>query len=304
MNGEIINYIDMKYCSLCSEPLGADFSGAVCPSCGQKTTPLNLIKRLKADSEQSEKIRTTPRSCALLAGAAYVVQLVYAVIVLLFSAGVFDTHKSVEPDFMLTSYTEEELHEIEIERYYRDKAMKCDSWKEFIEVCSPLTHDIDYYTRVWNNAGLIKYIDSQQSQVPTDPLPQKKTNETFDFGKIIWCVYMSVAAVVSGLGLFACARVLLERDNSLGALQGAAAYSADIYLFSLNFFSVAILIYVAYLIMVLNEQLGGGKYNRSRLWRIKRAKNPIMNTGEWCCRHCGYINVKTASECKSCGKYK
>lgn len=301
MNGDVINYIDMKYCSLCFEPLGEEFSGAVCPSCGQKTTPVNLIKRLKSDREQDEKVRSTPRFCALLAGAAYIVQLVYAVIVLLFSAGAFETHEGDVSDFMLTSYTEEELHEIEIEHFYLDKAMKCDSWEEFLEECKPLTHDIDYYLRIWNNTGIIRYTDSLQSKIPQDPLPKK---ETFDFGKIILMIYMGVVMMVSLLGLFACARVLLECDASLGALQGAAVYSAEVFLLSLNFLSVAVLIFAAYHIAFLNERLGGGKYNRSRLWRIKRAKNPILDSGEWCCKNCGYINSRLDSECKSCGKYK
>ena len=64
------NYFEVKYCALCFEPLDDDFDGT-CPVCGQKTTALNINKRLKLDKAVDEKYRNAPKkSAAILARRA------------------------------------------------------------------------------------------------------------------------------------------------------------------------------------------------------------------------------------------
>lgn len=311
MAGDETNYLAKKYCALCFEPLDDDFDGT-CGACEQKTTALNVLKRLRFDSSVDKKSRTAPKFAAVLSTIAFAVQLVYAVIVLLFSLNVFpenrtsvEDHTSVpQPDF-LESLTEEEQKEREIYRFYFDKAMKCGGWEEFLEECKPLKHDLDYYRRVWKNAGIsrsIRSINENQSQMPQDPLPAEKEDTTvldiFETGFSITFIVLSLC------GLAACAAVFLEKDGSVKALMFCSGEFSKLFLLTLNFFSVALMIFSVYQLSFFNERLGGGRLRYSRLWKIHRAKNPIGSTDEWCCKNCGYINSRLDSECRSCGKYK
>lgn len=311
MAGEEINYLAKKYCALCFEPLDNDFDGT-CGACGQKTTALNVLKRLKFDSSVDKKSRTAPKFAALLSTLAFAVQLVYAVIVLLFSLNVFpENHTSVEdhtsvslPD-LFENLTDEERKEREIYSFYFDKAMKCDEYWEFLEECKPLKYEPDYYRRVWNNAGIsrsIRSIEKNQSQIPQDPLPAEKEDTTildiFGTGFSIMFIVLSLC------GLAACAAVFLERNGSVEVLMFCLKQFSQLFLLTFNFFSVALMFVSIHKLFGLNEQLGGDKLTVSRIWKIHRAKNPIGSTDEWCCKNCGYINSKLDSECKSCGKYK
>lgn len=312
-----INYLAKKYCALCFEPLDDDFDGT-CGSCGQKTTALNINERLKFDSSVDKKSRTAPKFAAVLSTIAFAAQLVYAVVVLLFSLNVFpENHTSVEnhisvedhtsvsqPD-LFESLTEEERKEREIYSFYFDKAMKCDEYWEFLEECKPLKYEPDYYRRVWNNAGIsrsIRSIEKNQSQIPQDPLPAEKEDTTildiFGTGFSIMFIVLSLC------GLAACAAVFLERNGSVEVLMFCLKQFSQLFLLTFNFFSVALMFVSIHKLFGLNEQLGGDKLTVSRIWKIHRAKNPIGSTDEWCCKNCGYINSRLDSECKSCGKYK
>lgn len=304
-----INYLAKKYCALCFEPLDNDFDGT-CGACGQKTTALNVLKRLKFDSSVDKKSRTAPKFAALLSTLAFAVQLVYAVIVLLFSLNVFpENHTSVEdhtsvslPD-LFENLTDEERKEREIYSFYFDKAMKCDDYWEFLEECKPLKYEPDYYRGIWNNAGISRYISENQSKIPQDPLPEAKKEENA-VPKALGTGFSIMFIVLSLCGLAACVAVFLEFDGSVKALLFCSGEFSKLFVLTFNFFSVALMFFSVFQLSFLNEQLGGGRLRYSRLWKIYKAKNPIGSADEWCCKNCGYINSKLDSECKSCGKYK
>ena len=297
-----INYLAKKYCALCYEPLDDNFDGT-CSACGQKTTALNVLKRLRFDSSVDKKSRTTPKFAAVLSVLAFAGQLVYAVIVLLLSLNVFpaDNTSAPPPDF-LESLTDEERREREIYRFYFDKAMKCNDYWEFLEECEPLRHEPDYYRGIWNNAGISRYISENQSQIPQDPLPAAKKDTTVS--NALGTGFSIKFIVLSLCGLGVCAAVFLEKDGSVEALMFCSSEFVKLFILTFNFFSVALLIYSTYQLAFFNERLGGGRLRHMRLWKIHRAKNPIGSADEWCCKNCGYVNRKLDSECKSCGKYK
>ncbi len=240
MADNVINYLAKKYCALCYEPLDDDFDGT-CGSCGQKTTALNVLKRLKFDSSVDKKLRTTPKFAAVLSTLAF-------------------------------------------------------------EECKPLKYEPDYYRGIWNNAGISRVIQNNQSQIPQDPLPAEKEDTTildiFGTGFSIMFIVLSLC------GLAACVAVFLEFDGSVKALLFCSGEFSKLFVLTFNFFSVALMFFSVFQLSFLNEQLGGGRLRYSRLWKIYKAKNPIGSTDEWCCKNCGYINSRLDSECKSCGKYK
>ncbi|MCM1165845.1 MAG: hypothetical protein NC299_11065 [Lachnospiraceae bacterium] len=305
-NGDV-NYLAKKYCALCFEPLDDDFSGT-CSACGRKTTALNLLKRLKFDETVDKKSRSTPRFAALLSAIAFAVQLAYGVVLLLSALNVSpstgSTSVSSEP-FVLEELTEEEQREREIYHYYFEKALKCDDYQEFLEECKPLKYDVSYYTGIWNNAGISRYIEESQSQIPTDPLPAaKKDKKDTRALKAVEFIISVIFIVLSVCGLGVCATVFLETDGSVEYLMWCSGSFAEIFVLSLNFFSVVLLFLSVYQLNFFNERLGGGRLRYSRLWKIHKAKNPIGNADEWHCKNCGYINSKLDGECKSCGKYR
>ena len=72
----------------------------------QKTTALNVLKRLRFDSSVDKKSRTTPKFAAVLSALAFAGQLVYAVIVLLLSLNVMpESNTPVPPPDFLESLT-------------------------------------------------------------------------------------------------------------------------------------------------------------------------------------------------------
>lgn len=183
--------------------------------------------------------------------------------------------------------------------------MKCGEYWEFLGECKPLTHDLDYYRRVWNNAGISRSIGSikeNQSQMLQDPLPSEKQNTTVP--EVLGTGFSIMFIVLSLCGLAACAAVFLERDSSLEVLMFCSSEFSKLFVLTFNYFSVALMFVSIHKLFGLNEQLGGDKLTVARIWKIHRAKNPLGDTNEWCCKSCGYINSRLDSECKSCGKYK
>lgn len=74
-------------------------------------------------------------------------------------------------------------------------------------------------------------------------------------------------------------------------------------LFTRNFFGFA-LTFVALILYGISEtRIRSDKLRKRRIKRIYK-KYDTIDSKEWRCKHCGYINEKRDSECKSCGKYK
>ena len=274
-----INYLEKKYCALCFEPLDDNFDGT-CGACGQKTTALNVLKRLKLDGSVDKKSRTAPRFAVLLAALGFVLQLAYILGLLLLSANIASKKETSapSPDF-LVSLTEEEQKKGEIYSYYFDKAMKFDDYQEFLDDCRPLEYEPDFYSGVWNNAGISRSIQKDQSHLPSDIRPAEKQNNVV---QIIEISISAVFAVISLCGLALCAAVLLGADDSVRALIMWSGECAKIFAVTLNFIGAALLLLSLYQFSSLNEQLGGGRLRVSRLWKIRKAKNPIGNADEWC----------------------
>lgn len=298
---KVSNCFEVKYCALCFEPLDDDFDG-VCPVCGQKTTALNVLKRLKLDGSVDKKSRTAPRFAALLAALGFVLQLAYVIGLLLLSANIASKKETSapSPDF-LVSLTEEEQKNAEIYSRYFERAMKFDDYQEFLEDCRPLEYEPEFYRDVWNNAAISRSIQKDQSQLSSDPLPAEKQNNVV---QIVEISISALFAVISLCGLALCAAVLFGADGSVRALIMWSGECAKIFAVTLNFIGAALLLLSLYQFSSLNEQLGGGRLRVSRLWKIRKAKNLIGNADEWCCNNCGYINKKIDLECKSCGKYR
>ncbi|MDE7360339.1 MAG: hypothetical protein K2N38_00215 [Oscillospiraceae bacterium] len=293
-----INYLAKKYCGQCFELLDDDFDGT-CGACGQKTAALNINKRLKFDSAIDERDRNVPKKAAMTFGAACLIHLVYSVVLLLMLTGlvakpeVSSGSSGINSDVTVTT---------DSDAYYINKAMDCGSLDEFLSACEPLSHDREYYSWIWTIAQIRSKNVGNEIQ---DPLPvTEKTSGSSVISRVGSPAVAAAYILGSLIGLWLCVSTFLDKDGSTKML---ALYSEIICLpvaFTLNFFSVALIFVTLQYLYGLQVRLGGEKMTISRIWKIHKAKKPIGNADEWCCKNCGYINSRLDSECKSCGKYK
>lgn len=299
-----INYLAKKYCGQCFEPLDDDFDGT-CEACGQKTAALNINKRLKFDSAIDKRDRNVPKKAAMTFGAACLIQLVYSVVLLLILAGlvakpeVSSGSSGISSDVTVTT---------DGDAYLINKAMDCGSFDEFLSVCEPLSHDKNYYHRIWLTAFEIQINRELPRNEMKDPLPV--TEETSGVPRIFRVggsagICLAAAYILGSLyGLWLCVSTFLDKDGSTKMLALYSEKFGEAVAFTLNFIGFALIAVALWYLDGLQVRLGGEKMMISRIWKIHKAKNPLGNKDEWCCKNCGYVNSSLDSECKSCGKYK
>ena len=300
-------YLVRKYCAVCFEPLDNDFD-TVCPSCGQKTTAININKRLKLDETVDKKYRNAPNKTAAVFGAAAVIQLVYAVFAILIILGLMSKPSSgVVSEVSSISFQRDESDPYPELSKYIEKARKYDTYEEFLDSCRPLKYEPKIYTYAWNVAGLTRQSNAHKQELPKDPVPAKEdsTGSTVlwfggGFGILLFSFIIYVALLV----IWYCIRALREKDKTLVTLWGMSEYALKTSIVTLNFISLGLYLWGIWYLDRMELVLGSGKMRASRHQKIYKARNPLGDTNEWCCEFCGYINEKRDSECKSCGKYR
>lgn len=304
-----INYFGLKYCALCFEPLFDDFDGT-CPVCGQKTTGINFSERLKRDSTVDEKDKSAPKTAVILIAFGFTLQLLYGIIAICWLSGAIKTSTKTFAEYVASHEPTEQ--ELKLKREY-EEALKFEDVFEYVRSKSPNgQEEIKYYHSIWNNAWTMKTIAERHGEkTPVDPLPNAKDDTVSENGRTLFDIRGVIGIIVSAIfillslcGLAICALTLGRADNSVMYLIWFAHSMSQLVVITLNFISVFALLSGSLMLIHLHERVGGGKLSYSLLWKIHKAKNPIGNADEWCCKNCGYINSKLDSECKSCGKYK
>lgn len=215
-----------KYCAQCYEVLDWRFKNGVCPVCGQKTTALNINKRLKFDNSLDKKDRSALIKAAAMMGAASLIQLVYSIAALLAFTGVL-------------------------------------------------------------GGALGEFARS---------LPESVEGVN---------IALSAAFILlSAVGTALSAGILADVDRSVSLAMLFLENLAPAVVISLNLASLGLYIYTVSYLSKLHERLSGDKMQLARQINVYKAKNPLGSENTWCCKHCGYVNSKRDSECKSCGKYR
>lgn len=146
--------------------------------------------------------------------------------------------------------------------------------------------------------------------MPQDPVPITETEiksggvTLLGFGGTVVIIVLSITILTSLIEIWYCVGALLDKDNSMNGLFKWSELFGQTLVITLNFINVGLCFLGAWYLDRINISLGGDKLRVLRHQKIHKAKNPLGDTDEWCCKHCGYINNKRDSECKSCGKYK
>lgn len=301
-------YLTLKYCAVCFEPLEHDYD-TVCPSCGQKTTALNINMRLKLDETVDKKYKNAPNKTAVIFGAAAIIQLVYAVFAILIILGLMSKPSAgaVVSEVSSISFQRDESDPYPELSKYIQKAMKYDTFEEFYDSCMPLEYEPEMYLYAWNTAGLVRWNKSHAQELPKDPVPVKEDSAgstVLWFGGGLGIMFFALMILIALSAIWDCIGVFREKDKALINLWGMSEYALKSSGITLNFISLGLYIWGICCLEKMELVLGSSKMRASRHQKIYRAKHPLGDTNEWCCEFCGYINDKRDSECKSCGKYR
>lgn len=302
------NYLDAYFCNLCLEPLEDDFNG-ICPSCGQKTTPIPLAERLNADKNLDMRTKNTPRSMTVLVTIACVIHLIYCItaFIVLFRAVYLPTEEQTTIEEISYDFTPTE-EELRIARLY-EKALKYDDVQEFVKDMSPSGQEqVKYYYSIWNYAWLSKSIADRAESAAVI-----YQNNSYDSaGKFLGFVGGTAGILVATLEggitvihLAKCIAYFLGKKG-LGALMEFSINHCQTIIVTLNVPCFVMFMYAWSEMSRLNKALGGDALRAGRRARIFRAKQRggLADDKHWCCEGCGYINPTRVSECISCGKYK
>lgn len=304
-----INYLDADFCNLCLEPLDDNNFNGICPSCGQKTTPIPLAERLNADKNLDKRTKNTPRSMAVLITVACVIHLIYCItaFIVLFRAVYLPKEEQTAVEDISYAYTPTE-EDLRIARLY-EKALEYDDVQEFVKDMSPSGQEqIKYYYGIWNNAWLSKSIADRAESAAVI----YRNNSYDDAGRFLGFVGgtagILIAALEGGITVIHLAKCIAYfiGKKGLGALMDFSINHCQTIVFTVNIPCHVMFMYAWSEMSRLNKALGGDALRAGRRARIFRAKQRggLADEKQWCCEGCGYINPMRVSECISCGKYK
>lgn len=304
--------LDERFCNLCYEPLHGETQR--CPVCGQKTTPITLSERLRAD-ETFAKQRNKPFICALVITAACLFHLAWCCIggltlyrkITAPPAPVQQAESVSVPSFHLT---EEEQKRNDRIALLMERALDYEDRGEFLRAfCSSRSQeDIEFYCGVWTNALLAKSLSEYADSAPATVQPVKQNSDEITVLGFVGYSGVLAAALdaLMTLGhIYYCARCWLGAKDGFARLVGFSMEHSKVIPLTLDILAFAAILAAVLSLEALNRRLGGEKIQRTISLRVFKAKQAggLADRDIWLCE-CGKINNKRDSECVSCGRYK
>ena len=304
--------LDERFCNLCYEPLHGETLR--CPVCGQKTTPITLSERLRADETLAGQ-KNKPFICALVITAACIFHLAWCCIggLTLYRkltappAPVQQAESVSVPSFHLT---EEEQKRNDRIALLMERALDYEDCGEFIRAfCSSHSQeDIKFYSAIWNNAWLSKSLSENANGTLAAVQPvEQAPDEITALGFVGYSGVLAAAldALMTLWHIYYCARYLLGAKNGFARLVGFSMEHSKVIPLTLDIPAFAVILAAVASLEALNRRLGGKKLQLTRSLRVFKAKQAggLADMDVWLCE-CGKVNNKRDSECVSCGRYK
>lgn len=164
---------------------------------------------------------------------------------------------------------------------------------EWIVIISICAHSDSVLAAQWE-AGLVVQTTDNIARYQTARLLYKTLT-------VIGTVY-----IFEQLGsLFFAVMILLKKVWAVQVSRVLYIINAVLYLISGNIISFVIVLSLALkLKSIISKMEGGSEYNARRAEEAIRAAEIAGDKNVWQCKSCGYVNPVSASECKSCGKWK
>lgn len=151
--------------------------------------------------------------------------------------------------------------------------------------------------------GIVKIVSGEAEPVPS-PLSEGSGPSLlyiWDYG-----LGLTIAFAVLSLLIFVTGAFNFTPKDHRGLLiflSVASDIGAFMFL-TRNFAGFALLMAALLLLYVPEGVVRSKKYQERRITRIYKNRYDAVDSKVWRCKHCGYINDKRDSECKSCGKYR
>ena len=151
--------------------------------------------------------------------------------------------------------------------------------------------------------GIVKIVSGEAEAVPS-PLYEENGFSLmyiWDYGLGVTVAFTVLSLIIFILGAF---NITPKDHRGLLIFLSVASDIGAFMFMTRNFVGGTLLVASLLLFYVPQAVINGKKYQERRLTRIYKNRYDSVDSKVWRCKHCGYINEKRDSECKSCGKYR
>ena len=152
--------------------------------------------------------------------------------------------------------------------------------------------------------GIVKFVSGEV----IEPIPSIVDGRDDSLFQFIWYYGPGVTVISTVLSLLIFilgAFDITPKDHrGLRMFLSVASDMGAFMFMTRNFVGGSLLVASLLLLYVPGGVVNSKKYQERRLTRIYKNRYDSVDSNVWRCMHCGYINEKRDSECKSCGKYR
>ncbi len=300
------------YCSLCYQPLhGAE---KTCPTCGQKTTPIDIFKKLELDDSFTKREKTELSFSSMMIFGAVLIELFICVFAVLFMTGIIgkDPHEITAEEYhahMLEDMTFEErklyektqLAREQVREYWDSAPDEWDFHEFLMEYNIRGTEDVEFYHAIWNQEGVSRYVDTHPVEI-SGGSSSNGTELVWDKAKYVAIPLLIMFSVFQAFAIILLIPVLMKKQAAIQTMLSFVA-EIDLYLMLVtgNIISFGMMYYGIVQISRLTQKAESGNvHNLSG--KIQRRLRVANEHGEWECHYCSYINGVNDSVCRSCGR--
>ena len=159
----------------------------------------------------------------------------------------------------------------------------------------------------WRSVYSQQYIfQSEQQQLTSDDIRDTAENNHYIRYFGILRVVMKILAVFSGICIIPCVFLALKQEWALPAVLGSCKLIITIAALHSNLITAVVAAYsITNITRLIQKAEHGCTYDRlGNIDGQNKEKPLILDSNQWRCSSCGYINEHPAAECRSCGKYK
>ena len=126
--------------------------------------------------------------------------------------------------------------------------------------------------------------------------------QPIEYYGLFWAVVIGAFTLI--ILAYGIPMIISNNPKGLRVFVAGAEGFGQFMLFTMNFIGFGLLFAALFMMVISEAVIGRKKLKDRRLKQIYKKRYGAVDSKEWRCENCGYINVKNDSECKSCGKYK
>jgi len=126
--------------------------------------------------------------------------------------------------------------------------------------------------------------------------------QPIEYYGLFWAVVIGVFTLL--ILAYGVPMIISNNPKGLRLFIASAEGYGQFMLFTMNFLGFGMLFAALFLLCISEAVIGRKRLKERRIKRIYKNRYSTVDSKEWRCEKCGYVNSRLDSECKSCGKYK